>query len=459
MSNINSTGTVTTANGIKVLNNVANVDPRKATIFSSRQDALDSIDNSLVFQRVEGLSLLVTEGNKIVQYIFDGGILDENFMLFSGTSDLKSVRLSLFALGIPVNSNILNLAATLINIQKPLPVVEKGVIPFINVIVSAEEKIYILTFKDKNLDGSYGPTGNEIVSASDLQIVGERILNLSNLTDPTTDRIDLGDIEGSEVWDFVGDLNPAVDVQSETDGYTIFKAIQQGVSKAWFYVGETGLVGLNNYQPSQEDFNEIAVEGGVVKEQIISSGGNYNNLDLTGNTLHFTNNNAQAIVNGFDSSKYKRVTLINNSSFDVRLNAEDTNSDENKRIKLPTGLTNMGIQGTTELVYINSIERWQIVDSFASKYRPEHRGLDEFEVEVVGPNAISETREIIELIVFRDAQVTDLTLADLDTLYPDERRGFHVICPLINKTYIKENENTNPNTWHYINHNNVPTGA
>jgi len=247
----------------------------------------------------------------------------------------------------------------------------------------------------------------------------------------------LGDIEGSEVWDFVGDLNPAVDVQSETDGYTIFKAIQQGVSKAWFYVGETGLVGLNNYQPSQEDFNEIAVEGGVVKEQIISSGGNYNNLDLTGNILHFTNNNAQAIVNGFDSSKYKRVTLINNSSFDVRLNAEDTNSDENKRIKLPTGLTNMGIQGTTELVYINSIERWQIVDSFASKYRPEHRGLDEFEVEVVGPGAISETREIAELIITRASQTTNLSRANLNTLYPDAFEGQMIFCRQINLIYIK----------------------
>jgi hypothetical protein len=85
MSNINSTGTVTTANGIKVLNNVANVDPRKATIFTSRQDALDSIDASTLFQRVNGLSLLVEEGDGIVEYIFDGGILDENFKQFSVT--------------------------------------------------------------------------------------------------------------------------------------------------------------------------------------------------------------------------------------------------------------------------------------------------------------------------------------------------------------------------------------
>jgi hypothetical protein len=114
----------------------------------------------------------------------------------------------------------------------------------------------------------------------------------------------------------------------------------------------------------------------------------------------------------------------------------------------------MDIQGTTELVYVDSIERWQIVDSFASKYRPEHRGLDQFEVEVVGPQAVSETREIIELIVFRDAQATDMTETQLNAAYgTDKKRGFQVVCKQINKTYVKEDESGNK--WHYIAHNNV----
>jgi len=171
--------------------------------------------------------------------------------------------------------------------------------------------------------------------------------------------------------------------------------------------------------------------------------------------IQFTNTNAQAIVNGFSFNAYKRITLINNSDFDVRLNAEDTNSDENKRIKLPTGLTNMGIQGTTELVYVDSIERWQIVDAFATKYRPEHRGLDEFEVEVVGLDAVSETREIIELIVFRDAQSTDMTRTELDAAYPDVDRGFHVVCNQIAKTYILDDINSSPRGWHYLTHGTV----
>ena len=213
------------------------------------------------------------------------------------------------------------------------------------------------------------------------------------------------------------------------------------------------LSGVNS-EPTLSNTNDWLLIGKIINEQIIASGGNYNNLEINAEIIQFTNTNAQAIVNGFSFEAYKRITLINNSDFDVRLNAEDTNSDENKRIKLPTGLTQIGIQGTTELVYVDSIERWQIVDAFASKYRPEHRGLDEFQVEVVGPQAVSETRETIELIVFRDAQSTDMTEANLNTAYPNANRGFHVICNQINKTYIKEDDNTNE--WHYVAHNSVP---
>ena len=327
-----------------------------------------------------------------------------------------------------------------------------GEFPIFSIPFIEEGKIYFATFNGIPSTGLYG-TNNTQVSFFNIQVIGERILNLNNLSDPTTDRIDLGDIGSNEVWNFVAS-EPSRTIQGQEEGYTVFEATQRGIQKAWFYVGQTGGVGSGEYEPVESDFNLVPTTSGII-EQIIDSGGNYNNLELTGNVIQFTNTNAQAIVNGFSFEAYKRITLINNSDFDVRLNAEDTNSDENKRIKLPTGLTNMGIQGTTELVYINSIERWQIVDSFASKYRPEHRGLDEFQVEVVGPQAVSETREIIELIVFRDAQSTDMTRTELDAAYPDADRGFHVICKQIAKTYILDDINTNPSGWHYLTHGTV----
>jgi hypothetical protein len=326
-----------------------------------------------------------------------------------------------------------------------------GEFPIFSIPFIEEGKIYFATFNGIPSTGLYG-TNNTQVSFFNIQVIGERILNLNNLSDPTTDRIDLGDIGSNEVWNFVAS-EPSRTIQGQEEGYTVFEATQRGIQKAWFYVGQTGGVGSGEYEPVESDFNLVPTTSEII-EQIVDSGGNYNNLELTGNVIQFTNTNAQAIVNGFNFNAYKRVTLINNSDFDVRLNAEDTNSDENKRIKLPTGLTQIGIQGTTELVYVDSIERWQIVDAFASKYRPEHRGLDEFQVEVAGPQAVSETREIIELIVFRDAQSTDMTEANLNTAYPNANRGFHVICKQIDKTYIKEDENTNE--WHYVAHNSVP---
>ena len=172
---------------------------------------------------------------------------------------LKSTELSFLAFSVP-SRGILGLTATLINLQRPLAPIEKGVIPFINVLVTGEQKIYILAFKDREFNGAYGPNGDITVTESDLQVIGERKLSLDNITDPSTDRIELGDIGNTPVWTFVGALDPSIQVQSETEGYTIFESVKQGVKKAWFYVGETGLVGLNDYQPIEDDFNEISTE-------------------------------------------------------------------------------------------------------------------------------------------------------------------------------------------------------
>jgi uncharacterized pyridoxamine 5'-phosphate oxidase family protein len=219
----------------------------------------------------------------------------------------------------------------------------------------------------------------------------------------------------------------------------IYSAIQPG-----------DLPDFSNFQTKspQNDKLYFLKNGGLeeyknVLLQEITSGGNYHNVTLTGNVLVLTNTNAQAIITGFDPEKYKRIVIINNSDYEVILNNQDTNSLEANRIKLPTGLANIGIQGSCELIYIDAIQKWQIVDAFASKYRPEHRGLTENHVEIVTPGAKSETVGIIELIVFRDAQNTAMTKTDLNTAYPEASRGFQVVCKEIDTIYIKTDNNTN----------------
>jgi len=412
---------------------------------------LVSIPNKKI--NVGGLVYVVSE-NEFYKLIDNSSITDINtgWEKFSVTGSItpKKITVDTNTITDPEDSTEKRIADK-INARRQFEIFD-GEFPIFSIPFIEEGKIYFATFNGIPSTGLYG-TNNTQVSFFNIQVIGERILNLNNLSDPTTDRIDLGDIGSNEVWNFVAS-EPSRTIQGQEEGYTVFEATQRGIQKAWFYVGQTGGVGSGEYEPVESDFNLVPTTSEII-EQIIDSGGNYNNLELTGNVIQFTNTNAQAIVNGFSFEAYKRITLINNSDFDVRLNAEDTNSDENKRIKLPTGLTNMGIQGTTELVYVNSIERWQIVDSFASKYRPEHRGLDEFQVEVVGPDAISETREIIELIVFRDAQSTDMTRTELDAAYPDADRGFNVVCNQIAKTYILDDINTSPSGWHYLTHGTV----
>ncbi len=185
----------------------------------------------------------------------------------------------------------------------------------------------------------------------------------------------------------------------------------------------------------------------VDKQFVIDSGGNYHNLELEGNILVLTNTNAQAIFTGFDFSVYKSLTIINNGAFPAVLNNEDPNSDANKQIKLPTGLASIGIEGSSQIIYVESIEKGQIVDSFASKYRPEHRGLTESMVEVVNTNAESETHPMIDAIVFRDAQSTPMSHADLEAAYPVDR-GIQVVCEQINTIYFKTK--TSPAKWEEI---------
>jgi hypothetical protein len=412
---------------------------------------LVSIPNKKI--NVGGLVYVVSE-NEFYKLIDNSSITDINtgWEKFSVTGSITPKRITVDTNTItdPEDSTEKRIADR-INARSQFEIFN-GEFPIFSIPFIEEGKIYFATFNGIPSTGLYG-INNTQVSFFNIQVIGERILNLNNLSDPTTDRIDLGDIGSNEVWNFVAS-EPSRTIQGQEEGYTVFEATQRGIQKAWFYVGQTGGVGSGEYEPVESDFNLVPTTSEII-EQIVDSGGNYNNLELTGNVIQFTNTNAQAIVNGFSFNAYKRITLINNSDFDVRLNAEDTNSDENKRIKLPTGLTQIGIQGTTELVYVDSIERWQIVDAFASKYRPEHRGLDEFQVEVVGPQAVSETREIIDLIVFRDTQATDMTRTELDLAYPDADKGFRVVCNQIAKTYILDNINSSPKGWHYLTHGTV----
>jgi hypothetical protein len=77
-------GKVLTTDGIVVLNNVIDVDPRKAVIFESKALALAGINDAApTFQRIEGLILYYKdERGKTMAGIFEGGTGDVHFKPF-----------------------------------------------------------------------------------------------------------------------------------------------------------------------------------------------------------------------------------------------------------------------------------------------------------------------------------------------------------------------------------------
>ena len=90
MANIETSGTKKLPKGIVVLDNVADVDPRKAVIFTSKTEALNALDNSDTYDRVEGLKLKVLKNGKIVEHIFDGGIANANFIPLFDLSNIEA---------------------------------------------------------------------------------------------------------------------------------------------------------------------------------------------------------------------------------------------------------------------------------------------------------------------------------------------------------------------------------
>jgi surface protein len=103
---IETTGVVFTANGLVMLNDRANNDPRKNP-FASRQAALAAIDDTVGFNRVEGLIMYYRENDKIVAGIFDAQgetfdpANDAHFILFNGGVNIKQdlITVSLSQIG------------------------------------------------------------------------------------------------------------------------------------------------------------------------------------------------------------------------------------------------------------------------------------------------------------------------------------------------------------------------
>ena len=110
--------------------------------------------------------------------------------------------------------------------------------------------------------------------------------------------------------------------------------------------------------------------------QIISTGGNYNSLEVTADLLIFTNTNAQAILNGiWGKSDFHILNL--SPTYEVRINHNSGSvTGGGQPIMLPTASGNMGVKGTARILK-TATYGYFVADTWGSKYRPEFTGLTE----------------------------------------------------------------------------------
>jgi len=179
-------------------------------------------------------------------------------------------------------------------------------------------------------------------------------------------------------------------------------------------------------------FNSLEDLQAEFKEQEVITGGVYDNFQVEGNIIVCTNTDGKAVFTGFNISEdYKIIHLINNSNFEIQVNNESSSSLEENQIKLPNGVVNVGLQGTTVFAYITKggLNKWQIIDVFGSRYMPEHKDLTEDAVVVVGENSVSGSKQIVNLYD-SDPSITSATLTDaeLNIRVPGRVIGFELIC-------------------------------
>lgn len=175
--------------------------------------------------------------------------------------------------------------------------------------------------------------------------------------------------------------------------------------------------------------------------QVINSGGNYNDLEVTADLLVFTNTNAQAILNGVKGRKEFHILNLS-PTYEVRINHDSGSvSGGGHPLMLPTATGFMGVKGTARILFYENYGYF-VADTWGSLYRPEYQGLAKEVLMTVNENSRAGSVEMTEYEVFRDAQSVPMSSADLNIAYPDAVRPFNVVCPQINVMYRKMNDNT-----------------
>jgi hypothetical protein len=152
--------------------------------------------------------------------------------------------------------------------------------------------------------GTYGVGGIQLTS-NDIELVYQSKVNEDDVAeDPETAMVDFGNITGSlSAW--LNTRNPAITLQPQDEGYTIFKGSISGASRSYLFIGEAGNYGIGQLQATENDFqilggttpaiyiptlNDVLASGNSAKDKSLVLGKNAELLTMSASGLdyHFT---------------------------------------------------------------------------------------------------------------------------------------------------------------------------
>lgn len=211
--------------------------------------------------------------------------------------------------------------------------------------------------------------------------------------------------------------------------------------------------GVDNDLSNNANWIEQAAGGGTFDftTQTIDSGGNYNDLEVTADLLVFTNENAQAVINGVWGRKEFHILNLS-ETYEVRINHESgLVTGDGVPIKLPTSNGSVGIKGTARVLFTEDYGYF-VADTWGSTYRPEFTGITEDEVVVVDSFSNAKTVKKIEIKRYEPSRIVDFTLAELNASpYLEMPIGTEIICESLGSAgFSRTFEKISGNAWEFI---------
>jgi len=153
---------------------------------------------------------------------------------------------------------VLQEAASLVNSLSPSLTIEANDIYFFK--LNRGNRFFVIALKNLG-KGVYGVNDTQITSQN-LQVISDKPLVVENIEqDSTTDIIALGEIQPLNISQAVNNINPPIDIQTLSEGFTVFTVTVNSEVESYLYQGNSGLTGFGEQQTTLSDFNLVDQTG------------------------------------------------------------------------------------------------------------------------------------------------------------------------------------------------------